>query len=91
MLSLKDKMLGEDGLAGEAVEAVRGQVEFGRAWRSSSATALPTAGDCMKPWPEKPHATYTPSPTRPIIGCASGVMSYSPAHARTTGAPAAGG
>jgi hypothetical protein len=25
-------------------------------WRSSSATARPTAGDCMKPWPEKPQA-----------------------------------
>ena len=23
---------------------------------NSSATALPTAGDCMNPWPENPHA-----------------------------------
>ena len=42
---------------------------------SSAAAALPTAGLCMKPWPEKPHAAYTPSPTQPMIGCASGVMS----------------
>ena len=41
----------------------------------SSASARPTAGDCMKPWPLKPHAAYTPSATRPTIGCASGVMS----------------
>ncbi len=29
----------------------------------------------MKPWPEKPHAAYTPGATGPMIGWASGVMS----------------
>ena len=42
----------------------------------------PTIGAIMKPWPMKPLSRKNPSivSTGPMIGLASGEMSYSPAH-----------
>ena len=83
--------LREAGILREPLEPVRRR---GRAptppSRISSAIARPTAGDCMNPCPENPQAAYTPSPTRPRIGWASGVMSYSRPTPRRSGSARGG-
>ncbi len=58
-----------------------------------SLTSSPAIGPCMKPWPEKPLTTTNPSgsATRPMIGWASGVTSYSPAQCARRPARASSG